>query len=249
LEKIWNTLGDVGETLLEDLPEKVVALLEEDRRRITELETELKQTNLKLKRSERAHQQEARSKSLLERRYEKLKEKYDALAATKDDGDEEHESTGRRGSRDNPKREEYISKLRYHRTATKQASPQKGRKVVLRGVSPEEVDNQDEMEKENTKTRQPIRTSKDGLVLRNGRIVGDVTADLDGHFDKLSLADRGRRGKQTKSDHSGVHALDQTQDEQLETEMDGEEEEEEEEESENSTPIGKRLPRRGVARK
>jgi len=96
------------------------------------------------------------------------------------------------------------------------------------------------VDKENT--NQPIRTSKEGLVLRNGRVVGDVT-DLGGHFDKLSL---GRRGKQTNSDRSGGNL---TQDEMEQEEADGEDEEEEAEEEESYTPIGKRLPRRGVARK
>jgi hypothetical protein len=245
--------------------------LEEDRRRITELETELKQTSLKLKRSERAQQQEARAKALLEKRYEKLKEKYEALREANkkenvaDDDDDDEKETKRRASRGSRGagdsgggRAQYLAKLR-NRT-TKVASPQKGRKGKGEPDDDAEDDDDQDMEKENHKPKQTSHSSRDGRVLRNGRVV-DTTGggELDVHFDKLTLAggsdERGRRKHVSRDEeYSGVRTRAQAESaEYVETDEDEEEDEDEDGQSrgtqQGTTPIGKRLPRRGAARK
>jgi len=171
----------------------------------------VKQTNLKLKRSERAQQQEARAKALLEKRYEKLKEQYQALReASKNvaDDDEEEESGSRRrghGSRENragPSRDEYVAKLRNHRHL--KSPPQKGFKVTK--ADEDEDEEEQEMEKENSKPKQSSLSDQDKLVLRNGRVVDHAVGggELDSHFFQLSLAERARRAKNESREQSGV---------------------------------------------
>jgi len=83
LEAIEKDVEHQAEDLLEDLPEKVARLFEEQRRRIAELTGELTSVNDKLERAERIMKEETKAKTKAERRFVKLKEKYDVVKQEK----------------------------------------------------------------------------------------------------------------------------------------------------------------------
>jgi len=114
---------EVSEDVLEDLPEKVQRLFEEQKRRIAELETESKQIMSKLKKAERCLEDEQKAKDKLERKYNRLRTKFAKMKGAELPGSGKKSRNSTRGSpqqieteekqeEKNRLRLEYLSKLR-----------------------------------------------------------------------------------------------------------------------------------------